>query len=236
MADWNEVSYNEDMKILIADDTEQIVKVLCAYAQKEGYEPTAAYDGQEALDYFEKIKFDMILLDVMMPKVDGFEVCKQIRKSSNVPIIMVTARGEDFDKIMGLDIGADDYIVKPFSPQEVMARIRCILRRANPASAVEKKLTAKNLSLDLDGGTVFIGDKNIPVTKKELEMLELFLQNQNQVFSREQLLNNIWGMDYDGDARAVDQHIKRLRAKLDAVERNGWKISTVFGAGYKFES
>ena len=228
--------YNNDMKILIADDTEQIVKVLCAYAQKEGYEATAAHDGQEALDYFEKVKFDMVLLDVMMPKVDGFEVCKQIRKSSNVPIIMVTARGEDFDKIMGLDIGADDYIVKPFSPQEVMARIRCILRRAAPAASVDKKLRAKNLELDLDAGTVFIGDKNIPVTKKELEMLELFLQNQNQVFSREQLLNNIWGMDYDGDARTVDQHIKRLRAKLDAAEHDGWKITTVFGTGYKFES
>ena len=224
------------MKILIADDTEQIVKVLCAYAQKEGYEATAAHDGQEALDYFEKVKFDMVLLDVMMPKIDGFEVCKRIRKSSNVPIIMVTARGEDFDKIMGLDIGADDYIVKPFSPQEVMARIRCILRRASPAASVDKKLRAKNLELDLDAGTVVVGKKNIPVTKKELDTLAFFLQNQNQVFSREQLLNNIWGMDYDGDARAVDQHIKRLRAKLDAVEHNGWKISTVFGAGYKFES
>ena len=228
--------YNNDMKILIADDTEQIVKVLCAYAQKEGYEPTAAHDGQEALDYFEKIKFDIVLLDVMMPKVDGFEVCKRIRKSSNVPIIMVTARGEDFDKIMGLDIGADDYIVKPFSPQEVMARIRCILRRAAPAATVDKKLRAKNLELDLDAGTVVVGKKNISVTKKEFETLAFFLQNQNQVFSREQLLNNIWGMDYDGDARAVDQHIKRLRAKLDAAEHDGWKISTVFGAGYKFES
>ena len=224
------------MKILIADDTEQIVKVLCAYAQKEGFETTAAHDGQEALDYFEKIKFDMILLDVMMPKVDGFEVCKRIRKLSNVPIIMVTARGEDFEKIMGLDIGADDYIVKPFSPQEVMARVRCILRRASPAASVDKKLRAKNLELDLEAGTVFVGKKNIPVTKKELDTLAFFLQNQNQVFSREQLLNNIWGMDYDGDARAVDQHIKRLRAKLDAAEHEGWKISTVFGAGYKFES
>ncbi len=228
--------YNENMKILIADDTEQIVKVLCAYAQKEGFETTAAHDGQEALDYFEKIKFDMILLDVMMPKVDGFEVCKRIRKLSNVPIIMVTARGEDFEKIMGLDIGADDYIVKPFSPQEVMARVRCILRRASPAASVDKKLRAKNLELDLEAGTVFVGKKNIPVTKKELDTLAFFLQNQNQVFSREQLLNNIWGMDYDGDARAVDQHIKRLRAKLDAAEHEGWKISTVFGAGYKFES
>ena len=224
------------MKILIADDTEQIVKVLCAYAQKEGFETTAAHDGQEALDFFEKIKFDIILLDVMMPKVDGFEVCKRIRKSSNVPVIMVTARGEDFDKIMGLDIGADDYIVKPFSPQEVMARIRCILRRANPAGSVEKKLRAKNLSLDLESGAVFVGERNVPVTKKEFETLAFFLQNQNQVFSREQLLNNIWGVGYDGDARAVDQHIKRLRAKLDSVEHDGWKISTVFGAGYKFES
>ena len=224
------------MKILIADDTEQIVKVLCAYAQKEGYEPTAAHDGQEALDFFEKIKFDMVLLDVMMPKVDGFEVCKRIRKSSNVPIIMVTARGEDFDKIMGLDIGADDYIVKPFSPQEVMARIRGILRRANPAGEDEKKLRAKNLSLDLESGAVFVGERNVPVTKKEFETLAFFLQNQNRVFSREQLWNNSWGMDYDGDARTVDQHIKRLRAKLDAAEHEGWKITTVFGTGYKFES
>ena len=224
------------MKILIADDTEQIVKILCAYAQKEGFETTSALDGQEALDFFEKIKFDMVLLDVMMPRVDGFEVCKRIRKSSNVPIIMITARGEDFDKIMGLDIGADDYIVKPFSPQEVMARIRCILRRVNPIVAAQKKLVVKNLTLDLDSGQVFVGEKNIPATKKELETLELFMQNQNQVFSREQLLNNVWGVDYDGDARTVDQHIKRLRAKLDAQEHDGWKISTVFGMGYKFES
>ena len=236
MAEKNKVSYNQSMKILIADDTEQIVKILCAYAKKEGFETFAARDGEEALDYFEKIKFDILLLDVMMPKVDGFEVCKRIRKSSNVPIIMVTARGEDFDKIMGLDMGADDYVVKPFSPQEVMARIRCILRRVNPANAVEKKLLAKNLVLDLEAGTVFIGEKNIPVTKKEFETLAFFLQNQNQVFSREQLLNNIWGVDYDGDPRAVDQHIKRLRAKLELAKSDGWKISTVFGAGYKFES
>ncbi len=224
------------IRMLIADDNEAIVDILTTFASSAGFTVTTARDGEEAIRLFRTSHFDVVLLDVMMPKADGFTVCRTIRGESNVPILMITARGEDYDRIMGLDIGADDYIVKPFSPQEVMARIRCILRRSNPANAVEKKLTAKNLSLDLDGGTVFIGDKNIPVTKKELEMLELFLQNQNQVFSREQLLNNIWGMDYDGDARTVDQHIKRLRAKLDAVPHEGWKITTVFGTGYKFES
>lgn len=222
------------MKILVCDDTVQIVNVLSAYAKKEGFEVTQAFDGESALEYSQKIKFDMILLDVMMPGLDGFEVCRRIRKESNVPIIMVTARGEDFDKIMGLDIGADDYIVKPFSPQEVMARIRSILRRVSPAST-QKIFSVGNLEINSSAGEVSADGKNIQLTRKELEILEFFVQNQNQVFSREQLLNNIWGIDYDGDERTVDQHIKRLRAKLDSVPHDGWKISTVFGAGYKFE-
>lgn len=222
-------------KILIADDTAQIVNILSSYAVKEGFEVTKAFDGQEALNYSARIKFDIILLDVMMPKIDGFEVCKRIRKTSNVPVIMITARGEDIDKIMGLDIGADDYIVKPFSPAEVMARIRSILRRVAP-SVAQKSLGIKNLRLDLDSAQVFVGEENIPVTKKELEMLELLVNNPNQVFTRESLLNNVWGVEYDGDERTVDQHIKRLRAKLDSVPHEGWQISTVWGMGYKFEA
>ncbi len=222
------------MKILIADDTEQIVNILAAYSEKAGYEVVKAFDGESALDYFFKIKFDIILLDVMMPGLDGFEVCRRIRKTSAVPVIMITARGEDFDKIMGLDIGADDYIVKPFSPPEVMARIRSIMRRISPKHE-QHVLAVKELKILTLSGEVFVSGKEISVTKKELELLELFAENPNQIFTRQQLLNNIWGVDYDGDIRTVDQHIKRLRAKLDSVKHEGCKISTVFGTGYKFE-
>ncbi|MCL2016848.1 MAG: response regulator transcription factor [Defluviitaleaceae bacterium] len=220
--------------LLIADDNQQIVAVLSDYAKKEGFNVVKAHDGEQALKMALSATFDMILLDVMMPKKDGFDVCREIRKFSTVPIIMVTARGEDFDKIMGLDIGADDYVVKPFAPSEVMARIRCILRRA--ANTVNTHIfTLGSLNINLTEYTVQIGEKRVSLTKKEVEILHLLASNENQVFSRNQLLDSVWGYDYFGDSRIVDSHIKRLRSKLEDVSPSDWAVSTVWGVGYKFE-
>jgi DNA-binding response OmpR family regulator len=224
--------------ILIADDNKQIVSILSEYAKKEGFETTEVSDGDEALKVIGKQKFDIILLDVMMPKKDGFEVCREIRRSSNVPVIMITARGEDFERIMGLDIGADDYIVKPFSPGEVMARVRAILRRIErtPENAnVQKMFNFDNLTICLDDYTVSIDQQDIPLTKKEIELLWVMATNKNRVFSRDHLLDSVWGYDYFGDNRTVDSHIKRLRAKIDELPHPKWQIKTIWGVGYKFE-
>jgi len=222
--------------ILIADDNRQITSILEEYAKKEGHTPYVAFDGQEALELFYKINPDVVLLDVMMPKMDGFEVCREIRKKSDTPVIMITARGEDFEKIMGLDIGADDYIVKPFSPGEVMARIRAVLRRITRADAKSKQIFSfANLMINLDEYIVAIDNKNVLLTKKETEILWTLATNRNKVFSRDNLLSSLWGYDYFGDTRTVDSHIKRLRAKLDAYPHEGWDISTIWGVGYKFE-
>jgi DNA-binding response OmpR family regulator len=222
--------------ILIADDNEQITSVLSEYAKKEGYAPITASDGKEALELFAKHRPDIVLLDVMMPQTDGFEVCREIRKSSTVPIIMVTARGEDFEKIMGLDIGADDYIIKPFSPGEVMARVRAVMRRITNADRQKKQVLAfKDLYIDLDDFIVRSGDQTVPLTKKEVEILWTLASNKGRVFTRDNLLNSLWGYDYYGDSRTVDSHIKRLRAKLDVTPHDGWEIKTIWGVGYKFE-
>lgn len=222
--------------ILIADDNKQITSILEEYAKKEGYTPRVALDGLEAIELFKKLQPDIVLLDVMMPKMDGFEVCREIRKTSNVPIIMITARGEDFEKIMGLDIGADDYIVKPFSPGEVMARVRAILRRiARDSDQKQQIFSFDNLMINLDDYIVSIDEQNISLTKKEIELLWTLATNKNKVFSRDNLLNSLWGYDYFGDSRTVDSHIKRLRAKLDEFEHEKWQIKTIWGVGYKFE-
>lgn len=222
--------------VLIADDNRQITSILEEYAKKEGHIPYVAFDGQAALDLFNKIHPDVVLLDVMMPKIDGFEVCRGIRKKSDTPVIMITARGEDFEKIMGLDIGADDYIVKPFSPGEVMARIRAVLRRIAREDAQSRQIVSiLNLSINLDDYIVAIDNKNVLLTKKETEILWTLATNRNKVFSRDNLLNSLWGYDYFGDTRTVDSHIKRLRAKLDEHPHDGWEIRTIWGVGYKFE-
>lgn len=222
--------------ILIADDNRQITSILEEYAKKEGYLPTIAYDGQQAIELFNKVQPDVVLLDVMMPKLDGFEVCREIRRNSNVPIIMITARGEDFEKIMGLDIGADDYMVKPFSPSEVMARIRAVLRRISSSSeTASKTLNYSNLTINLENYTVSIDGNSVSLTKKEIELLWTLATNRSKVFSRDNLLNTIWGYDYYGDSRTVDSHIKRLRAKLDDYPHEHWEIKTIWGVGYKFE-
>ena len=225
-------------RILIADDNLQITKIISEFVKAGGFEPVIASDGKEALDLFHKEKFAVILLDVMMPLRDGFALCREIRRTSNVPIIMITARGEDFERVMGLDIGADDYIVKPFSGEEVMARIRAILRRIDRSSSLSmsrRQLTIDSLFIDLDDARVTIDGQNIQLTKKELEILYTLAENDEKLFSREVLLSSLWGYDYYGDSRTVDSHVKRLRAKLDAVPHPGWQIKTVWGLGYKFE-
>ena len=237
-------------KILIADDNQQITSILANYARKEGFEPLVALDGQQALELFEQHEknIDVVLLDVMMPKLDGFEVCRELRRRSMVPIIMVTARGEDFERIMGLDIGADDYILKPFSAGEVMARVRAILRRVQPREAEQQNLysvgnlvinligeTVDEAMIDLDKYLVTIGGADVTLTKKEVELLWTLAKNSSKVFSRENLLDSIWGYDYFGDSRTVDSHIKRLRAKVDKFEHEEWEIKTIWGVGYRFE-
>ncbi|MBO0473590.1 response regulator transcription factor [Enterococcus ureasiticus] len=224
--------------ILIMDDHLQITEVLKEYVLKEGFSPIVASDGLSALDAFFSHSIELILLDVMLPKLDGFDVCKKIRETSNVPIIMVTAKGEDYHRIMGLDIGADDYIVKPFSTSEVMARIRAILRRIERTEENQltmEQLTYDNLIVYLEEKKVIIAQQEIMLTKRELELLWLLLANREKVFSRDNLLDSLWGIDYFGDARTVDTHIKRLRAKLDEVAHPNWEIATVWGQGYKFE-
>ncbi len=223
-----------ELKMLIADDNKQITSVLSQYAKNEGYSVLIANDGQEALDSFRRNKPDIILLDVMMPVLDGFQVCREIRRESSVPIIMITARGEDFEKIMGLDIGADDYIVKPFSNGEVMARVRAIMRRVTVSAPAEQVFECGNLRINLENYVVEVGGNVVKLTKKEIEILWLLASNINIVFSRDQLLDKIWGYDYYGDSRTVDSHIKRLRAKLDEYPHEGWEIETFWGVGYKF--
>ena len=223
-------------KILIADDNRQITSILADYAQREGYLPLIAYDGAVAIDKFEAEKPEIVLLDVAMPEKDGFQVCREIRQRSNVPIIMITARGEDFEKIMGLEIGADDYIVKPFPPGEVMARIRAVMRRLGGGEKADRHFVYDNLSVNLEDYTVKIGGDSVPLTKKEIEILWTLAVDRNRVFTRENLLNSLWGFDYYGDLRTVDSHIKRMRAKLDRHPHPAWEIKTIWGVGYKFEA
>ncbi|MDE6636577.1 MAG: response regulator transcription factor [Lachnospiraceae bacterium] len=223
--------------ILIADDNQDITDILASYVKKEGYEPLVAVDGREAVSMFDKYNPSLILLDVMMPYKDGYQVCREIREKSDVPIMLITARGEDFERVMGLDIGADDYIVKPFSPSEVMARVRAVLRRINKtANDTDKNvLSISTLTINIEEYSLSIAGNKIPLTKKEIETMWVLAGNPNKVFTRDNLLDSLWGIDYFGDSRTVDSHIKRLRAKLDKVPHPEWKIKTIWGLGYKFE-
>lgn len=225
--------------ILIADDNHDITDILSTYSRMEGFEPVVAEDGEEAFKLFNQFSPEVVLLDVMMPKEDGYEVCRKIRSKSNVPVILITARGEDFDKIMGLDIGADDYIVKPFSPREVMARVRAVMRRmakdSKDGTLSENLIKIGNMEINLDEYTLHIEGNKISLTKKEIETMWTLVTNPNKVFTRDNLLDSLWGFDYFGDSRTVDSHIKRLRSKLDAVEHPSWNIKTIWGVGYKFE-
>lgn len=224
-------------RVLIVDDNPDIREVLGTYAAKEGFEPITAKDGFEALDLFRKTSPAVILLDVMMPGMDGYRVCERIRSESDVPIILITAKGEDYERVMGLDIGADDYIVKPFNANEVMARVRAVLRRMARVEKKEEKkiLSISNLTINIESYSVYVGAEKLPLTKKEVETMWILAENPSKVFTRDNLLDSLWGQDYFGDSRTVDSHIKRLRAKLDKVDHPDWEIKTIWGLGYKLE-
>ena len=224
-------------KILIVDDEENICELVRLYIEKEGFDAIIANDGQEAVAKFNKEKPDLILLDIMLPIKDGWQVCREIRAQSKVPIIMLTAKGETFDKVLGLELGADDYVVKPFEPKELIARIRAVLRRS--ADSVDEKADEDELSFDglkINQSTyeVYIDGKKVEMPPKEFELLYFLAKNTNKVFTRDQLLDEIWGYEFFGDSRTVDVHIKRIREKLEGENRT-WALKTVWGVGYKFE-
>lgn len=224
-------------KVLVVDDEKLIVKGIRFSLEQDGMEVDCAYDGEEALDKAKNNAYDMILLDVMLPKMDGFEVCQQIREFSNVPIVMLTAKGDDMDKILGLDYGADDYITKPFNILEVKARIKAIMRRVGrkeEAKDSARVIESRDMKLDCDGRRVYIQNKEINLTAKEFEVLELLMKNPNKVYSRESLLKLIWGSDYPGDVRTVDVHIRRLREKIETVPSEPMYVHTKWGVGYYF--
>lgn len=224
-------------RVLVVDDEKLIVKGIRFSLEQDGMEVDCAYDGEEALDFAKNNQYDMILLDVMLPKMSGFEVCQQIREFSNTPILMLTAKGEDMDKILGLEYGADDYITKPFNILEVKARIKAIMRRTGKKT--EEKPTARmvenrDMKLDCDSRRVYIADEEVNLTAKEFEVLELLMKNPNKVYSRENLLNIVWGSDYPGDVRTVDVHIRRLREKIEKKPSEPVYVHTKWGVGYYF--
>lgn len=221
-------------KILICDDQAIIHETLCEYIEAEGFTCISAFDGQDALDKFASEQPDLIVLDLMMPKKNGIEVCRELRRNHNVPIIMLTAKGEEIDRILGLELGADDYIVKPFSPREVVARIKVVLRRIqNNPKEQEQILRFPHLQINLSNYEVTNDDEIIPLTPKEVELLYKLCSEPGRVFSREQLLSSVWGYDYYGDTRVVDTLIKRIRRKLS--DNEDWCIRSIYGVGYKFE-
>ena len=224
-------------RVLVVDDEKLIVKGIRFSLEQDGMEVDCAYDGEEALDFARQNQYDMVLLDVMLPKMTVFEVCQQIREFSNVPIVMLTAKGEDMDKILGLEYGADDYITKPFNILEVKARIKAIMRRTNRKSnrQEESKVVERgDMRLDCEGRRVYIKEKEINLTAKEFELLELLIKNPGKVYGRENLLKMVWGSDYPGDVRTVDVHIRRLREKIEEVPGEPAYVRTKWGVGYYF--
>ena len=223
-------------KILIVDDDANITELIRMYFDKEGFLTTCASNGKIALEKFRTENPSLIILDIMMPEMDGWQVCREVRKTSNVPIIMLTAKGETFDKVLGLELGADDYMVKPFETKELVARVKAVLRRfeVKDDDNNRKEINFTNLSVNLSNYELKINDNIVEIPPKELELLYFLASNPNRVYTREQLLEEVWGFDYFGDSRTVDVHIKRLREKLEGVEAN-WQLKTVWGVGYKFE-
>ena len=224
-------------KVLIVDDEKLIVKGLRFSLEQDGMKVDCAYDGEEALEKARANQYDIILLDIMLPKLTGFEVCQQIREFSDVPVIMLTAKGDDMDKILGLEYGADDYITKPFNILEVKARIKAILRRVDPRKTDAESpriIESGDLKLDCEGRRAYIQDKEIGLTAKEFEVLELLMLNPNKVYGRESLLKLVWGTDYPGDVRTVDVHIRRLREKIEANPSEPRYVYTKWGVGYYF--
>lgn len=222
-------------KILIVDDDKNICELLRLYMEKEEYEVVLAYDGVEAVSQFTQCNPDMILLDVMLPQQDGWQVCREVRKKSDVPIIMITAKGETFDKVLGLELGADDYVVKPFDAKEVVARVKAVLRRVGKNSHDDvKEVSYDKLVVNMNKYELKVNGVVVDTPPKELELLFHLASNPNKVFTRDQLLDEVWGFEYYGDSRTIDVHVKRLREKLEGVS-DKWFLKTVWGVGYKFE-
>lgn len=223
-------------KVLIVDDDSHITELIKLYIEKEGFEGIVAHNGRLALESFKSYSPSIVILDVMMPEMDGWQVCREIRKFSNVPIIMLTAKSDTFDKVLGLELGADDYMVKPFEAKELVARVKAVLRRSESSGEknTDKMISYQNIEINLSNYELKIKGELIDIPPKEMELLYYLASNPNRVFTREQLLEEVWGFDYYGDSRTVDVHIKRLREKLENVEGN-WSLKTVWGVGYKFE-
>lgn len=224
-------------KLLIVDDDRNICDLLRLYFENEGYEVKTANDGNEGINYFKLYDPDLVLLDIMMPNKDGWQVCREIREISQKPVIMITAKGETFDKVIGLELGADDFVVKPFEMRELSARIKAVLRRSHstePQSNDNDILTFDNMEISLARYELKLNGKSVDVPPKELELLYFLASNSNHVFTRDQLLDKVWGFDYLGDSRTVDVHVKRLREKLEGIS-DKWLLKTVWGVGYKFE-
>ena len=228
-------------KVLIVDDDENIAELISLYLEKEQYDTETAGSGEEALKIVEVYNPDLILLDIMLPGIDGYETCQQIRKTRDVPIIMLSAKGEVFDKVLGLELGADDYVVKPFETKEIVARIKAVLRRVNDGGSVQtearqpnKEVSYDKLIINLTNYGLRVNGEQIDTPPKEMELIYHLASNPNRVFTRDQLLDEVWGFDYYGDSRTVDVHVKRLREKLEGVS-DKWALKTVWGVGYKFE-
>ena len=225
-------------RILIVDDDRNICELLRLYFEKDGFQADIVTDGIKALEAFENIKPDLVLLDIMLPGMDGWQICREIRKTSHTPIIMLTAKGETFDKVLGLELGADDYITKPFETKEVIARVKAVLRRSacqgSTATAL-KEVSFDKLSINLTNYELKVDGKAIDTPPKELELIYHLASNPNRVYTRDQLLDEVWGFEYYGDSRTVDVHVKRLREKLEGVS-DKWELKTVWGVGYKFET
>ena len=229
--------YKRQEKILVVDDDTNICELLRLYLEKEGYVVKIVNDGVSAINAFKQENPDLTLLDIMIPKLDGWQVCREIRKFSDKPIIMLTAKGETFDKVLGLELGADDYVTKPFDTKEVVARIKAVLRRTAPASDTSdvKEVNYDKLSINLTNYEMKVNGVSVDTPPKELELIYHLASNPNRVFTRDQLLDEVWGFDYYGDSRTVDVHIKRLREKLEGVS-DKWELKTVWSVGYKFET
>ncbi len=224
-------------KILVVDDDSNICELLRLYLEKEGYAVKIVNDGVSAVNAFKQENPDLMILDIMLPKLDGWQVCREVRKFSDKPIIMLTAKGETFDKVLGLELGADDYMTKPFDTKEMVARIKAVLRRTGTAAAAEtvKEVNYENLSVNLTNYEMKVRGVQVDTPPKELELIYHLASNPNRVFTRDQLLDEVWGFDYYGDSRTVDVHVKRLREKLEGVS-DKWELKTVWGVGYKFET
>jgi len=221
------------IKILIVDDDENISELISLYLEKENYSTKTVDNGNDVLEAVKSFNPNLVLLDLMLPGKDGYDVCKEIRQTSTVPVIMLTAKGETFDKILGLELGADDYMVKPFDTKELTARVKAVLRRYTPKENKGKQINLPNLTINLSNYSVNHDEGKIEMPPKELELLYYLASNPNQVFTREQLLDRIWGYEYIGDTRTVDVHVKRIREKIS--ENDFWGLKTVWGIGYKFE-